>query len=284
MSRSEPARRPVRVAITSAQIEIAVSSGVRAPMSRPIGDITRPISVVGEPGLAQAHDPAFVGAARAHRADVADLGLHRGDDRGHVELVVVGEHAHDVALGEAGADLAEVRSGQVFTTSSAIGNRCTVANTARASHTVTRKPSSFATLRQRGGEVDRAEDDHAGRDDERLDEHRDRFFARLAVLAVVTGRAEPGLELAERVAADDPIEVGIAERADRVGAGPHQQLRADADAVDDRDERDRLRRVDRGAQRAVAASPSTTRSSTGSTKRWIVPPHVSPTENASSSE
>ena len=53
---------------------------------------------VGEARLPQPHDATFVGAARAHRADVPDLGLHRGDDRGHVELVVVRQHAHDVAL------------------------------------------------------------------------------------------------------------------------------------------------------------------------------------------
>ena len=106
----------------------------------------------------------------------------------------------------------------MFTTSSAIGNRSTVANTARASHTVDTEAEQLRDAGERGGEVDRAEDDHAGRHDERLDEHRDRFFARLAVLAVVTGRAEPGFELAERVAAHDPIEVGIAERPD--GSAP----------------------------------------------------------------
>ena len=37
--------------------------------------------------------------------------------------------------------------------------------------------------------------------------------------AVVTRRREPGLELAERVAGDDAVEVGIAERAERAAAG-----------------------------------------------------------------
>ena len=44
VSRSDWARRPVRIAMISAQIEIAVSSGVRAPTSRPIGDWIRAIS------------------------------------------------------------------------------------------------------------------------------------------------------------------------------------------------------------------------------------------------
>ena len=38
-SRSDGTRRPVRRAMISAQIDTAVSSGVRAPMSRPIGDM-----------------------------------------------------------------------------------------------------------------------------------------------------------------------------------------------------------------------------------------------------
>ena len=36
-------------------------------------------------------------------------------------------------------------------------------------------------------------------------------FAGLAVHAVVAGRREARLELAERVAGDDPVEVGVAE-------------------------------------------------------------------------
>ena len=59
--------------------------------------------------------------------------------RRHVELGVVGEDAHGVARPER---VARARSnsgpGHDTTTSSAIGNRRRVANTSRASHTVTR--------------------------------------------------------------------------------------------------------------------------------------------------
>ena len=51
---------------------------------------------------------------------------------------------------------------------------------------------------QRGREVDRAEDQHARRRRERLDEHRHRLFAGLAVLAVVAHDDRPGFELAQR--------------------------------------------------------------------------------------
>ena len=61
----------------SAQIDTAVSSGVRAPMSRPIGDMTRAISSSLDARLAQPRDAALVRTARAHRAEVPDAGLHR---------------------------------------------------------------------------------------------------------------------------------------------------------------------------------------------------------------
>ena len=131
-----------------------------------------------------------------------------------------------------------------------------------------------------------------GGGDEALDEDADGSLARLAVLAVVPGRGEPGRELGERVASDDPVEVGITERAERRrprarraawrrGARPRSRWRARPDA----------RRAARRRARRTPASTVTGGSltvlayqSSGSTKRWTVPPHVSPTANASSSE
>ena len=69
---------------------------------------TRASSASVDARLAQPLDALVVGAARAHRAEVADLGRERADDRGHVELGVVGEHAHRVARPELVADLREV--------------------------------------------------------------------------------------------------------------------------------------------------------------------------------
>ena len=54
-SRSDGTRRPVRWAMISAQIDTAVSSGVRAPMSRPIGEWSRSSwSAPVDAGLGQA--------------------------------------------------------------------------------------------------------------------------------------------------------------------------------------------------------------------------------------
>ena len=52
---------------------------------------------VGQPGVAQPLRALLVRAPRSHRAEVADPRLDRARDRGHVELVVVGEHADRVA-------------------------------------------------------------------------------------------------------------------------------------------------------------------------------------------
>ena len=61
----------------------------------------------------------------------------------------------------------------------------------------------------------------------------------LALRAVVAHPGPAGLELGQGVAGDDPVEVGVAQRAERLGVGPHQQLGADVRPVDDGGERDR---------------------------------------------
>ena len=113
---------------------------------------------------------------------------------------------------------------------------------------------------------------------------------RFAVAAVVPGRREAGVELRERVTRDDPVELGVAERAEHRLAGLHEQLGAGVRAFGDRRERDRARRPAarraeprRSAQGRQARSGSRYQSR-GSTNRWIVPPQVRPTANASSSE
>ena len=141
-----------------------------------------------------------VGLARAHRAEVADPGRERPDDGGHVELAVVGEHAHRVTRAEVVADLLEVAVGPLV--DDLVGHREPLAGGEHRAgvahdHAVA---EHLGHAGQRAGEVDGAEDDHARRRRERLDEHRHGVFACLAVRAVVAGRREPGLELAQRVA------------------------------------------------------------------------------------
>ena len=63
LSRSEGAVRPVRRAMISAQMATAVSSGVRAPMSRPIGPMTRSSSASSTPASQQAGRAIGVGPA-----------------------------------------------------------------------------------------------------------------------------------------------------------------------------------------------------------------------------
>ena len=193
--------------------------------------------------------------------------------------MVVREHAHRVARPELGADLGEIAIGPVV--HDLVGHREPLHRREHGARVADRDAVAehLGDARERGGEVDGTEDDHAGRERERLDEHRHVLFARFAVLAVVARRGEAGFELAERVACDDAVEVRVAERThDRI-AGPDEQLGADVRAGDDGDERDRFAGAQRVPQLLVDRHQSI-----GSTNRWIVPPQVRPTANASSSE
>ena len=87
-------------------------------------------------------------------------------------------------------------SGQATTTSSAIGNRARVANTGPGVADRDPVAEDLGHLGQGGGEVDGAEDDHAGRRGERLDEDRHVPAPGLAVPAVVAGDGQPGGQLA----------------------------------------------------------------------------------------
>ena len=90
----------------SAAIDTAVSSGVRAPRSSPIGEDSRPISSFDSPASRSRASPLLVGAPRAHRADVGDRQPQRHLQQRDVELRVVGEHAeHRALVDPAGVDL-----------------------------------------------------------------------------------------------------------------------------------------------------------------------------------
>ena len=108
--RSRPASSPLpphRRAMISAAIDTAVSSGVRRAQVEPDRAGSRASSVSVTPGLAQPGQPVVVGAARPHRADIADLGQPQRDlQQRNVELGVVGQHADDGA----GVDLARRRA------------------------------------------------------------------------------------------------------------------------------------------------------------------------------
>ena len=80
----------------SAHMAMAVSSGVRAPMSIPIGAINRANAVLVGSGSPQAFQAPGMSTAGTHGAQVAHSGAERGDYGRHVELVVVGQHANGV--------------------------------------------------------------------------------------------------------------------------------------------------------------------------------------------
>ena len=86
---------PFLAAIISARTESAISSGLRARMSRPIGAWIFASCSSVTPTRLQPLDPPGVRPPAADRPDVPNVVLDRLDDRRVVQLRIVGQH-HDV--------------------------------------------------------------------------------------------------------------------------------------------------------------------------------------------
>ena len=164
---SVPASRcpepPHCAAMISAAMLTAVSSGVRAPRSSPIGEDSRARCSSERPSSRSRFEPVVVGTPRAHRADVGHLGEpERHLEQGYVELRVVGEHADggppvdpagrdlgvEVAVRPVDDDLVRLgEAGRGREHGPGVADRDVVAE-------------ERADPGDRGGEVDRAEDQH----------------------------------------------------------------------------------------------------------------------------
>ena len=96
---------PARTWISSATMLTASSSGVSAPMSSPMGECTRSIAVVGEPGLAQRLDDLRPLAPARHEPDVPRRRAQRLDE--HVDVVGVAASDDDDVGGVVHADALE---------------------------------------------------------------------------------------------------------------------------------------------------------------------------------
>ena len=206
---------PQRRAMISAAIDTAVSSGVRAPRSRPIGLASRLSSASVRPASRSRSHAVVVGAPRAHHADVADLGQPQSDlEDGHVELRVVGEHADrgpgvdrallglrgEVAVGPLDDDL--VGGGE---SGGGGEHRPGVAD----GHPVAEERGLPG---QRSGEVDRAEDQHPRPRRVAGDEHLHARFLALAVGAVGQHRGPAGGEQTPGVVGDRGVGARRSER------------------------------------------------------------------------
>ena len=227
LSRNDGTRRPVRWAMISAQIDTAVSSGVRAPMSRPIGEWSRSSSsALGRrrPRRGAAMRLSCVRPA-AHHADVADPRGERTDDRRNVELGVVRQHAHRVAGSEGVAALVEHRCRP--RDEHLVGHREAAAGGEHLAGVAHRDAVAehLGDPSERGGEVDRPEDPHLRGRRMRLDEHAhgrlvEQVLRRgLSFRAVVADARRRGLQLGEGVAGRPPGRVRD-DRASRSGSPP----------------------------------------------------------------
>src|SRR5581483_2794563 len=135
-SLSRPPRRPSRSATISAAIEIAVSSGVRAPRSSPIGALMRASSGSVTPASRSA-STRFACVRRLPIAPMYPAGVRSATCRSGMSNFTSWVSTM-IAVGSATAAVCKNSSGQETTISSASGRRWRVANTGRASMTVTR--------------------------------------------------------------------------------------------------------------------------------------------------
>ena len=240
----------------------------------------------GDAGFEQALDSLGVRAPAAHGPDVADPGGEGADEGGDVELGVVGQDAHCVAWPEFGPDLGQVAVGPVD--DDLVGEREALAGGEDGAGVADGDvvAEELGDPEEGGGEVDGAEDDHLRWWCERLDEDGQVLLAGLAVEPVVAGAAAAGLQLADAVAGDDAVEGLVPEAATDLPVGEGEELGAEAlgGAGDDGRQRDRAGRPDGVAQGLVEGGGLGAHQSSGSMKTWMVPPHDSPTANASSSE
>ena len=196
----------------------------------------------------------------------------------------MGEHADRVSWPEDGADLRQVLVGPGH--HHLVRHREAGPGGEHRAGVAHRHPiaQDLGHLGQGGREVDRAEDDHPRGWRKRLDEHRHIPGPGLAVPAVVAGDGQAGGQLALGVPADHPIQVGISDRAEQLRwrAGQHQQLAAEQFGGPSMTS---ARAAGCSARSAAArASKRPVTSPADSTKIRMVPPQVSPTANASSSE
>ena len=151
----------------------------------------------------------------------------------------MGEHAHCIAGAEFRPDSLEETIGPVV--HDLVGHRETTRR--REDRTsVAHRDAITEQLREsseRRGEVDGAEDHHLRWQHVTLDEHLDVALAGFTVRAVVARTGDPGGQLAECIARDDPIDVGVADGAEHGAVGLDEQFVAESDAFDDGGERNR---------------------------------------------
>ena len=148
----------------------AISCGVTAPRSRPIGAWMRSSSAGSTFDFGQqlVVEPRHLGAA-ANQADVAQVARRERAQR--VEIVAMtARHDHRVG-GRGNLRLREPGGMSSTTTDAANGKRSVFANAARSSMTCTPKPASCAILAEVVADVAGAEDVDGGRGFDRLDEH-----------------------------------------------------------------------------------------------------------------
>ncbi len=236
--------------------------------------------LVGYALLLEAGRAVVVGAAAAHRPDVARVRLERLDEDGHVELGVVGEHADHAAPVHLGRLEELVGPGH----DDLVCAREPVAGGEDGPRVADRHPVAheLAEPRHRAREVYGPEDVHPGRRGERLDEDGHVLHPALALGPEVDRFGAPAFEQTPRRLDHRPVQIPVAGGAGVILRG-HEDLPAERPlGTPDHGRHGHGRLL--GQRRVPAREQLAHYQSTFSTKMCMTPPHVSPTPKASSSE
>ena len=250
------ASRPVRRAMISAQIETAVSSGVRAPMSSPIGAMIRARLGVVDARLGRSRSTRSAWVRR-------DCPSRRGSRRRCRSAATMAGTSnlwswvstHTASRGPSvGADPLEQAVRPVD--DDLVGHREPPPGGEHLAGVAHRHPVAehLGHLDQRGGEVDGAEDQHLRRRGERLDEDRRPRRSRASPCGAVVahaGACRPRARRGRRGPTTRSRSGSPSDAERRRAPGRDQQLGADVRALDHRGQRHRL--LGRAAPRASAS-------------------------------
>src|ERR687889_167834 len=211
-----------------------------------------------------------MGPPAPHRPNVARRGRKRRLQDRDVELRVVGKDADYSSLVHLGRLQELVRPGH----HDLVGGRETLAGGKDGPRVADGYPVAheFAGPGHRAREVYRPEDVHSRRRGERLEKPRHALHPPLSARAEVDRTGASALEHTSRRLYDRPVKVFVASRSG-VALWGDEQLTTQSRTFDQR-----------GHRLTPAGEDLTLHQSTGSTKMWMMPPHVRPTPKASSSE
>ena len=153
-----------------------------------------------------------VGRTRAHRSDVANIGVEGGNEHGDIELVIMGQHADSVERTQSIRNLSEIAVRPIHDYLVGFGEPGFGGeNGPRIAHGDVISKNLGNTHESRS-EVDRPKDQHAAGRGKHLNEHLDVTSAHLSPEAIVAGPTVTDVKGCSQISNDNRVEFGLPHR------------------------------------------------------------------------